>query len=371
MLALKEFRAGKAQFGAIVTALSLIVFLVLVLAALADGLFYGATGAIKQSDATHYVFSEEAEGSFVRSRLKTTDVAAVAEVTGVDAAGPVGVLLTGGVGPNGPLDVAVFGIEPATAGIPVTLVEGRLPEPGEDGVAAVDLSLADEGAVIGTEVSVGDASAEVVGVVEQTAFQLQPSLWTSVPTWRAMRDAVRPELRAQTDVVNAIAVRVDANADAAAVAAAITTAVPGSAVLSADEAALAIPGVEQQNSTLQSIIVITYAVAALVVALFFALLVLEKRALFAVLKAIGTTNGSLAVGVVVQAAGATIVSIIIGALLARAFGLIIPETVPVLFRDQTLLITALATLAFGVLGSLFSLRRIARIDPATAIGGAA
>ena len=371
MLALKEFRAGKAQFGAIVTALSLIVFLVLVLAALADGLFYGATGAIKQSNATHYVFSEEAEGSFVRSRLDSSDVETVATVDGVDAAGPIGVLLTGGVGPNGPLDVAVFGVDPSSAGVPVTLVDGRLPEAGEDGVAAVDISLADEGAGIGTEVFVGEVGAKVVGIVDQTAFQLQPSMWTSVPTWRAMRDAVRPELRAQTDALNAIAVQVSADADAAAVAEQISTAVPGSAVLSADEAALAIPGVEQQNSTLQSIIVITYAVAALVVALFFALLVLEKRALFAVLKAIGTSNGSLAVGVVVQAAGATIVSIIIGALLARAFGLVIPETVPVLFRDQTLLITALATLAFGVLGSLFSLRRIARIDPATAIGGAA
>lgn len=370
MLALKEFRAGKAQFGAIVTALSLIVFLVLVLAALADGLFYGATGALKQSNATHYLFSADAEGSFVRSRLAQSDVATVAAVPGVASAGPVGVLLTGGTGPNGPLDVAVFGVDTATAGVPVTLIEGRLPEPGENGVAAVDVSLADDGAVIGTEVFVGEVGAEVIGVVEQTAFQLQPSMWTSVDTWRSMRDAVRPELRAQTDAVNAIAVRVT-EPDADAVATAITTAVPNSAVLTVDAAALAIPGVEQQNSTLQSIIVITYAVAALVVALFFALLVLEKRALFAVLKAIGTSNRSLAVGVVVQAAGATIVSIVIGALLARAFGLVIPETVPVLFRDQTLLITAVATLAFGVLGSLFSLRRIARIDPATAIGGAA
>lgn len=369
MLALKELRRGKAQFAAILSALSLIVFLVLVLSALSDGLFYGATGAINQSTATHFVYAQDAKGSFVRSRLDVADVAKVAAVPGVTSAGPVGVLLTGGTGPDGDLDVAVFGVDAGAVGTPSSLVEGRLPEPGETGVAAADTALKRDGVRLGSTISVGGIDAEVVGLVDEASFQLQPSLWTSVATWRAMRDAVRPELRGQAETINAIAVQADASAaDSAAVA--IQSALPGTTVLTSTEAGLAIPGVKQQNSTLQSIIWITYAVAALVVGLFFALIVLEKRALFAVLKAIGTSNGSLAFGVVIQAAGATIVAFVIGAVLARAFGSILPETIPALFRNQTLVVTAIATVAFGVLGALFSLRRISRIDPATAIGGA-
>lgn len=369
MLALKELRRGKAQFAAILSALSLIVFLVLVLSALADGLYFGATGAIGRSTATHYVYSADAEGSFVRSRLPEGAVATVTALPGVAQAGPVGVLLTGGTGPDGDLDVAVFGVDPASAGMPTSLVEGRLPEPGEDGVAAADTALRGNGVALGSTISVGGVGATVVGFVEETSFQLQPSMWTSVATWRAMRDAVRPELRGQADAVNAIAVQGQSD-DPEALAAAITAAVPDTTVLTSQQAMLAIPGVEQQNSTLQSIIWITFAVAGLVVALFFALLVLEKRSLFAVLKAIGTSNGSLALGVVLQAAGASAAAVAIGAVLARAFGLVIPETVPALFRTESLLTTAIAVVAFGVLGSLFSLRRISRIDPATAIGGA-
>jgi hypothetical protein len=45
-LAIAEFRRAKGRFASITGALSLIVFLVLILGALSDGLFFGGTGAI-------------------------------------------------------------------------------------------------------------------------------------------------------------------------------------------------------------------------------------------------------------------------------------------------------------------------------------
>lgn len=365
MLALREIQRGKGRFAAIVSALSLIVFLVLVLGALADGLFFGATGAVRNTTATAYVFSDDAEGSLIRSRLDESDVAAVAAAPGVTNAGPVGVLLSGGEGPDGPIDLAVFGIEPGAASTPTRLVEGRLPEPGEDGTLAADVALRDSGVQIGSTLSVGDVDAEVVGFVADSSYQLQPTVWTTVPTWRAMRDAVRPELRGQPTAINAVAVEAPANADLAAIAATV----PNASALTATETGLAIPGVQQQSSTLNSIIYTTLAVAGLVVALFFALLVLEKRELFAALKALGASTSKLGSGVIVQALVASVLGVIIGALFARLFGLIIPAGVPALFRTETLFTIAIFTLVAGVVGALFSLRRIAKIDPATAIGG--
>ena len=61
---------------------------------------------------------------------------------------------------------------------------------------------------------------------------------------------------------------------------------------------------------------------------------------------------------------------VFGTILARLFGLVIPAEVPTLFRTDTLVTIAVFTVVAGVVGALFSLRRIARIDPATAIGGA-
>lgn len=365
MLSRGELTRTKGRFGAVVGALALIVFLVLVLGALADGLFYGATGAVRSTNATAYAFSDDAEGSLIRSRMDEADVAALAAAPGVEAAGPIGVLLTGGRGPEGDIDLAVFGLEVGGPGTPTTLVEGRLPDAGETGTAAVDTRLQETGVTLGSQVFVGDVGVEVVGFVSDAAYQLQPTVWTSVADWRAMRDAVRPELRGQPTAINAIALVTSPDADLASIAAAL----PGTTVLTSEAVGLAIPGVEQQSSTLNSIIYTTLAVAALVVALFFALLVLEKRELFAALKALGTSTGALGRAVLVQAAVASVLGVIIGTIVARLFGLIIPATVPTLFRTDTLIQIAVFTLVAGIVGAAFSLRRLARIDPATAIGG--
>lgn len=365
MLAVNEIRRGGGRFSAIVGALSLIVFLVLVLGALADGLFFGATGAVRSTTATAYAFSSDAEGSLIRSRLQEADVAEFAQAPGVQAAGPLGVLLTGGTGPEGDIDLAVFGLDMGGPGTPTTLIEGRLPDPGELGVAAADSQLRSSGVEIGSIVSVADVSAEIVGIVSDSSYQLQPTIWTSVDTWRAMRDAVRPELRGAPTAINAVGLVTSADADLVLIAEVI----PDSTVLTAEATGLAIPGVEQQASTLSSIIYTTLAVAALVVALFFALLVLEKRELFASLKALGTPTSRLGIAVIAQALISSALGVVIGTVVARLFGLLIPAQVPTLFRTETLITIAVFTLVAGFVGAVFSLRRIAKIDPATAIGG--
>jgi putative ABC transport system permease protein len=366
MLALKEIRRGKGRFAAIIAALSLIVFLVLTLGALADGLFYGSTGALRSSSAQAYAFDEDAEGSLVRSSLPATEVATAAAAPGVAAASGVGVLLSSGLVANTEADVAVFGIGDGGVGLPTTLVSGRLPAAAETGTAAVDERLLASGAAIGETIVVGSTTLQIVGIVADASYQLQSSVWTSLEDWRAMRNEVRPEFGGVDDDVSAIALQLQPGTTPASVGAAL----PGVAVLSAEDAGLAIPGVEQQRSTLNAIITTALAVAALVVALFFALVVLEKRELFAALKALGTPTRKLAGGVVLQALVASAVGVAFGALAARGLGMVVPEAVPTLFRGETLAAIAVFTLFAGALGAVFSLRRIATIDPATAIGGA-
>lgn len=367
MLAVKEILRGKGRFASIIASLSLIVFLVLTLGALADGLFYGATGAVRSSTADAYAFSQQAEGSLIRSSITADQVAQLAAAPGVAAASGVGVLLSSGTVDGQLTDVSVFGVGDGGVGLPAEVSEGRLPGPGETGVAAIDSALAkDLGAGIGDTVTVGPVTLNIVGIAPDVSYQGQPTVWTSVTDWREMRNAVRPEFTGITDDVSAVALQLADDATTAQVAAAV----PGIGVLTAAETGLAIPGVEQQASTLNAIIYTALAVAALVVALFFALVVLEKRELFAALKALGTPTRRLGAGVVVQALIATGVGIIIGAVASRGLGMLLPEGVPALFRPETLATITVFTLVAGVLGALFSLRRIAKIDPATAIGGA-
>ena len=359
-----EIRRQKGRFLFITGALSFLVLLVLLLSALSDGLFYGNTGAIRNADAQAYAFSSDAEGSFVRSRLPDAAVAELSSTPGVSAASPLGLLLTGGEGPDGGVDVALFGFEPDGAGAPTELVEGRLPRPEENGVSAVSTALRDQGVVLGSTITLGTVAIEVVGFVEDAEYQGQSSMWVTVPTWAEARAAVRPETRGETGVITAVALQLD---DGVSVDDLESPA--GTSVLTTAESYLAIPGVEQQRSTFSSIVTTTYLVAAIVVALFFALLTLEKRDLFAALKALGASTRRLAGILFSQAIVTSAIALVAGAGLAWLLGRAVPDQVPVLFLPGTLITVAISTFVSSLVGAVFSLRRIARIDPATALGG--
>ena len=112
----------------------------------------------------------------------------------------------------------------------------------------------------------------------------------------------------------------------------------------------------------------TFVVAGFVVALFFALLTLERVGLFGVLKAIGTTSRTLAAGLRCRRCSSRWrlrpgrgVTLVLAAL--------IPAAIPLHLESAARLITVLGLMLTALIGSAISFRRIIRIDPATAVGG--
>jgi hypothetical protein len=111
-IALAEMRRRRGRWLSIVGAVAFIVFLVLVLAALADGLFVGTTGALTTGDSDALVYSADGRRSLVRSELPLADLPEIESVPGVADVGTLGVLLTtatAAVSPE-PFDAAVIGI---------------------------------------------------------------------------------------------------------------------------------------------------------------------------------------------------------------------------------------------------------------------
>jgi putative ABC transport system permease protein len=372
-IALAEIRRRRGRWASIVGAVAFIVFLVLVLAALADGLFIGATGALRTADSDGYVYSADGRRSLVRSQLPASDVAVVAAVDGVADAGALGVLLGTAATDAEPFNIAVMGHLPGHAGEPTKLVEGRRPDPGEPFVGIADVSLRDEGIQLGDTVLLTDATqpVEVIGFVEDSQYLLADTLWVPLETWEALRFELRPETIGLGSVVQSIPVTITAGTSTESVGAAIDAALGYTETVSTDDAILSLPGVEQQQSTFTAIIVVSFVVVGIVLALFFALITLEKRGQLAILKAIGSPNQFLLGGVLVQALIASVAGYILGFALSRLLALILPSAVPVNFLPGTALSLFFATIVMGALGALFSFRRIIRIDPASALGGEA
>ena len=364
-LALRELWRRPGRFVTATVILTLIAVLLMFLGGLLDGLIRQSTGALRAQDADAIVFSEASQASFVRSRIEPDDRAAIESAEGVDEVGGLGVVLLGARVPgNGPRDLAnvsMWGYELAPDGVP---------EPPADGEAYADELLQADGVEIGQALLVGPARTpiEVVGWVTDTAYNGQGGLWANLDTWRQVLSENRPDAVLAEGVVQALAVRGSGDTDATLAAA--NGATDGRTfALTVDEAVDAIPGVTEQQTTFNQILGVTVVIALVVIALFFALLTVERTALYGVLKAIGARSGTIFGGLVVQATIVTLIASAIAGILVVVLDLVIPPgSIPLYVSVSRIVTSIVLLLVAAVIGSAFSLRRVLRVDPASALG---
>ena len=364
-LGLREMRRRPGRFAVAAVLLTLIAMLLMLLGGLLDGLIARSTGAIRAQPADLVVFSATAEKSFLRSRITPELRARVEAVPGVRRTGGVGVTQLGarvpGKGPRDLVDVAVIGYQLPPRG---------LPAPPRRDSAYADSLLRDEGVERGDTLQLGPARTPVtiLGFVDDTAYSGAGSLWASPETWRDVQNTNRPGSTVGPGVFQALVVQ--AVGDPSTVARRIDQATGrATQTVSKSEAADSIGGVRQQRSVFNQIIGVTLVIAIVVVALFFALLTVERVGLYGVLKAIGATSRTLFVGVVVQAVTVALVAVAIGSAFAIALDRTLPPgTIPYQLLTSRLVISGVALVLAAIAGSAFSLRRVLRVDPASAIG---
>ena len=362
-LAWRELRRRPGRFAVAGSALTLLVVLLLLLGGLLDGLFLGSTGAIRAQRADVVVYSAASRESFLRSRIDPQLRSTIETVDGVGDTGGLGFALLGAVtdGIDRTLDVAVAGYERPPAGVPA---------PPPPGTAWADRRLRDDGVREGDVLAVGpaDVPVEVAGFVSDTSYLLQGALWVEPATWREIQSSARPDAAVADGVFQALVVQADGGVGAGELARRIDRATRGATVsLTKDEAVRSLPGTQEQKAVFTALIGVTLFVAGLVSALFFILVTIERTSLYATLKAVGAASGRLVIGVVLQAVVVTSGAVVIGGAIALALREVIPDAIPVQFEVSRLVVSALLVVITGALGAAVSVRRIVRVDPATAI----
>jgi len=364
-LALTELRRRPGRFSTAAVILTLIAILLMFLGGLLDGLIASSTGAIRAQDADAIVYSDSAQASFVRSRIEPQTRAAVEAVPGVTEVGGIGNVQLGaripGKGPRDLAGVALFGYEIAPTGVPDAPPAGQ---------AWADDVLEADGVEVGMIIEVGPARTpiEIAGFVNDTTFNGQASLWASPDTWREVLSANRPDAQLGPDVWQALVVRGDGDGDDLSVL--IDAATDGATrSFTVGDAINEIPGISEQTATFNQIIGVTIAIALVVIGLFFALLTVERTSLYGVLKALGAKSSTIFAGLVAQAVVLTaIASVIAGTLVVVLQLLLPPGSIPLLITPGRIILSTVLLLVAAVLGCSFSLRRVLRVDPASAIG---
>jgi len=365
-LALRELIRRPGRFVTAAVILTLIAVLLMFLGGLLDGLIRNSTGAVRAQDADALVYSETSQASFLRSRIEPTTRASIEQIDGVSETGGLGVVLLGarvpGNGPRELANTALWGYELPPTGVP---------EPPPTGSAWADEILQADGVELGDELLIGPARTPVTisGWVADTAYAGQGGLWVDTTTWRRVLNENRPDAALADGVYQALVVRGDGTA-ASGVVEAVNRALGDEVeAFTIPEAIDEIPGVTEQQTTFNQILGVTVVIALVVIALFFALLTVERTALYGVLKAIGARSRTIFAGLVVQAVAVTFIAAIVAGASVIVLDLAIPPgSIPLYISAGRIVFSIVLLLIAAVIGCGFSLRRVLRVDPASALG---
>ncbi|HHC5831038.1 TPA: ABC transporter permease [Staphylococcus aureus] len=347
-LAWNEIRRNKLKFGLIIGVLTMISYLLFLLSGLANGLINMNKEGIDKWQADAIVLNKDANQTVQQSVFNKKDIENKYKKQAT-------LKQTGEIVSNGHQkdNVLVFGVEKSSFLVP-SLIEGH--KATKDNEVLADEMLKNKGFKIGDTLSLSqsDEKLHIVGFTESAKYNASPVIFTNDATIAK----INPRLTG--DKINAVVVR-DTNWKDKKLNQELEA-------VSINDFIENLPGYKPQNLTLNFMISFLFVISATVIGIFLYVMTLQKTSLFGILKAQGFTNGYLANVVISQTLILALFGTAFGLLLTGVTGAFLPDAVPVKFDVLTLLVFAIVLMIVSVLGSLFSILTIRKIDPLKAIG---
>jgi putative ABC transport system permease protein len=344
-ISLRDLQWRRRRFTIAILAAALAFGLALVMSGTDHSLQQEGVRTVRMFSSDQWVVADDVSGPFTTSQLLPASVVdEIRPQPGVSAASP---LLLGRT-VIGERDVNVIGYDADGRSLPASVADA-LASATSTG-AVIDSTL--PGVSPGDTVSIGGQSVAVVGEVSGTSFYFgAPTLFLPIAD-------VQQLLFAGQSVVTTVLV--EGHLDA----------VPeGAATLTDDQVRHDFDRVLKATSDTMSLMNgLLWLMAAGILAAMVYVGVLERLRDFATLKATGATNRSLVGGLLGQAIVLAIASGVVAIGICQALVPLFPFAVDVPSTAYTQL--AIVTVIVGTLASLAGLRRVARIDPALAFGGA-
>jgi putative ABC transport system permease protein len=376
-LAFKEVWRNLGRYMLFSLVIALITVLVLFIAALAGGLANANKQLIEKLDADFLVYQENTDLQVTSSRLNQEALREVRRIPGVAEVGPLGFASATIIFDDGrePLDISIVGVEPGKPGDPA-LLEGTGLRSRRNNDAVIDISIAQQaGLTIGDRFTLKTVQGTdeelfqlaVVGITDERQYFFLPAAFMPLDTWDKVKPQAAPSLN-QEAIYNILAVRLDSADQAQAIRQTLSERVSSIEVTDKQTAIEALPGYSAQQSTLNTQQAFTLLIGVLVVGGFFQIQTLQKVAQIGVLKAIGSSSGTVALTVLLQIILVTIIGVGIGAVGTLLLSLGLPGNVPIMFTGASVIGALSLLLLIGPLGGLVSIRLALRIDPLTAIG---
>lgn len=359
-LAWKELKYFKKKYFFIELMIVLLVFMVLFLSGLANGLGRAVSAGIEDMDATHFLMSDSSENLIPISHLETGIYEQLKEQTTSKVA-PLDIqrmYLCTEKGGN-KLDVAYFAIEKGSFLEPDTYEGTSLEDATVDHGIILDDSFAAEGIAVGDTVydSTTEMEFTVVGFTKDRMYGHVGAAYLTTESYTDLRTSMDSKYK---QAYHAFAIEGD---DVAGID------IPGAMVVDKKTVIENIPGYKAEQVTINMIVWVLVVISAAIIGVFYYIISLQKERQFGVMRALGMETREIALSVCSQVAMVACIGAAIANLLTFGMAAMLPEAMPFYLKGSSVALVTVVFIIVSLLSSLLSLQRVAKVDPIIAMGG--
>ena len=352
-LAINEIKDAKLRYSLIVGLLTLVSYLMFFLSGLAFGLIDQNRSYIDHWRADTVLLSSEANKTIGLSNLKLSDKKSLS----ADNVEPFSQMVTVSKTEKSSNEdvkqkVSIFGVNNGSFLIPL-VIQGRIFESKNEVVIEKSLS-EKEGYSIGDTIKTANSDIElkIVGYTEKSRFNVAPVVY--------MNQVLKYGNNKSTDnpMINAFVVKGEIKDYDSSVFQKVSIA----------DFINELPGYSAQILTFGLMIGFLIVISAIIIGIFMYVLTIQKTPIFGIMKVQGISNGIIGISVLSQTFLLSLVGSILGLVGTWATSLVLPSAVPFLGNGLYYSIIFVSLIIFSLVGTLFSVLVIRKIDPLKAIG---
>jgi putative ABC transport system permease protein len=359
-LAWKEIRHSITKYILIESILVLMIFMVVFLSGLANGLGDAISSSIDKTDAKYFVISTDAEKLIATSKIDQEMLEQVAAQTN-DKVSSLNIKRSNvnTFDDEKKLDITYFSIDPngflhpdITEGNEMAGAKAEYPVILDDSFKEHDIVIGDriEDSVTGIELT-------VVGFTKDELYGHSPVGFIGADTFTALNQEVNPSYVEQ---YNAIAVQGSDIEDIS---------IDGLEVVDKATIINNLPGYAAEQLTIKMILWVLVIISAAVLGVFFYVITIQKQRQFGVLKAIGMKMSELTGYIMSQVLILSLIGVAIGNLLSVGMASMLPNSMPFFLKTPMVITISLVFIVISLVTSLVSVQKVAKVDPMVIIGG--
>ena len=358
-LAFKELLHNKKKYSLITVIVILMMFMVLFLSGLVDGLGRAVSAGIEKMPVTAFAISDDAEGLITISALEDEQYEEIQKQTdGRAATIDIMRMYLMKTDSEEKLDVVYFSIDPEGALAPEVIEGNTFAESDAEYPLLLDDDFKAEGIEVGDTVLDSSTGMEftVAGFVEDAMYGHVSVAYIPSDDYTELMTAVNPEYKQYYHATALLEGDEDIEVD-------------GVIIFTKDEVINELPGYMSEQMTIKMVDWMLVVITAVILAVFFLVINLQKEKEFGVMKAIGVSMGRLTRFILAEVVLIALCGAVIAAILVIAMAAGLPGTMPFYLQARNVIVILGAFVLISMAGSLLSIIRVSKIDPAAIIGG--